>query len=79
MIPNQFIEYNLSLAYAEQGLNCKAMEGLQTLLQRNPFFEPAWHLLIILSYNQSEYHVTKGLVQQAREVIGDSVGLKYVE
>ena len=76
VVPNQFIEYNIALAYAEQGLDGEAIRGLQDLLRRNPFFEPAWHLLIILSYNPSEYHVVKGLVQQAREVIGDSLSLK---
>ena len=76
VIPNQFIEYNLALAYAEQGLDGEAIGGLQDLLRRNPFFEPAWQLLIILSYNQSEYHMVKGLIQQARDVIGDSLGLK---
>lgn len=66
----------MALALAEQGAGKEAIRGLQALLQRNPFFEPAWHLLIILSYTQVEYHVMEGLVLQAREVVGDSLGLK---
>ena len=76
--PNPIIEFNLALVMAEQGQFGDAEALLRKLLQHNPFFEPAWQLLVIVQYPRAGLAESLELLQVARETVGDSLRLRYL-
>ena len=75
-IPNQYIEYNLAVAYGEEGCLNEAISVLESLLRHAPFFEPGWELLVLLNYPVNGYDSSMELVRRGRQAIGDSLGLR---
>ncbi len=75
-IPNQYIEYNLAVAYGEEGCMNEAISVLESLLRHTPFFEPGWELLVLLNYPVNGYDSSMELVRRGRQAIGDSLGLR---
>ena len=74
--PNPIIEFNLALVMAEQGQFGDAEALLRKLLKHNPFFEPAWQLLVIVQFPRAGLAESLELLQVARETVGDSLRLR---
>lgn len=76
---NPLIEYNLALSYAESNEAEKALAKVDALAEAEPFFSPLWPLRVLLSYAVEGYDGCVRVLEEAKEVLGDTTELKCVE
>ena len=75
---NPFIAYNLALSYAENNEVEKALAKVSALATAEPFFSPLWPLRVLLSYAVEGYDGCVKVLEEAKEVLGDTAELKCV-